>query len=115
MFIAKVHKNNVYTIADKMEWSNVDAAVPAEVEAALRSWQAQFDEVQQYLNALYMPLRQTGGADISQVKVPACLTGSDVPASKKMSKTGSAAKKSSTSTKQKPSSSGSQSSEDTSA
>jgi hypothetical protein len=112
-FIGNKWNHKLYLIKDKREWDDVEAAqIPEAILDVIVENQNQMLETQAYLDAVYIPLKQTGAADVSNVEVPQCLLDQ---VSSSTSGAGSKKRKSSSSTKKKASSSGSKSQGATSA
>lgn len=112
-FIGHKWNHKLYIVKDVREWDDVEAAqVPDEVLEAIIKNQNVMLEAQEYLAAVYGPLKQTGAADVSNVEVPQCLL--DLVSSS-TSGAGSKKTKSRSSTKKKASNSGSKSQGATSA
>lgn len=109
MYICKTN-SNLFLLAEKMEWANVevlnlDPAITEAIEDVIED----FNELQKYLEALYLPLRANGGTDVSGVEAPAWLLDQ---VSKQESTSTSPSEASSSSTSEKATSSGSPSDEE---
>ncbi len=109
MFIGKINQN-LLILKPAREWADVEAdQIPEEILDLISQRQNDMLAIQDYLTKVYVPLRQTGAADVSNVEVPQCLLEA---VSRPKSTSTSRKKKSSSSTKKKAMNSGSPSEKD---